>query len=66
MTKYFSANFMLECIIPENSDKPDFILRDQRGNICCRGEFKDVSEFIQETFNEFKSKQSQSVESAKN
>lgn len=62
MTKYFSANFMLECIIPENCDKPDFILRDQRGNICCRGEFENVSEFIHETFNEFKSKQALSAE----
>lgn len=57
MKKYFSASFMVECVIPENAEKPDYILRDQRGNICCRGDIQDIVEFFDSSFAQFKSQQ---------
>lgn len=57
MKKYFSASFMVECIIPEDAEKPDYILRDQRGNICCRGDIHDIVEFFDSSFAQFKSQQ---------
>lgn len=58
MKKYFSAQFMLECIIPDDCDKPDYVLRDQRGNICCRGDVDDVVNFLDEMFVQFKNQKS--------
>lgn len=58
MKKYFSANFMLECIIPDDADHPDYVLRDQRGNICARGSFDDVASFLSQMYNEFKKQKS--------
>lgn len=64
--KIVSAQFALECIIEEGSDAPQYILRDVQGHILTIGSIDDVTTFLGDAFDNYKSQLAASAASSGN